>query len=92
MKKLTLGIIPLLLVLLYLNCGQFGGGESEMLAEKIKQFVPTEIKFDASLLDDRQNKVVENLYQAALVMDEIFLQQVYAGNNEIREELQSSEM
>ncbi|NOQ97419.1 MAG: peptidase [Calditrichae bacterium] len=92
MKKLTLGIIPLLLVLLYLNCGQYGGGESEMLAEKIKQFVPTEIKFDASLLDDRQNKVVENLYQAALVMDKIFLQQVYSGNNEIREELQSSEM
>lgn len=92
MKKITLAMIPFIMFFIILNCGMQGGGESEMLAEKIKQFVPTEIKFDASLLDDRQNKVVENLYQAALVMDDIFLQQVYADNNEIREELQSSDM
>ena len=88
MKKLTLGIIPLVLVLFYLNCG----GEKDMLSGKIQQFVPTEIKFDASLLDERQNKVVENLYQAAKIMDEIFLKQVYSKNNEIREELESSEL
>jgi hypothetical protein len=92
MKKLTLVIIPSVLVLFYLNCGQFGGSESDMITEKIKQFVPTEIKFDASLLDDRQNKVVEYLYQAAKIMDNIFLQQVYSRNNEIYEELESSEL
>jgi hypothetical protein len=90
MKKLTIGVISCVLFLFILSCQQQGGGESEMIAEKIKQFVPTEIKFNASLLNERQTKVVENLYQAALVMDDIFLQQVYSGNKEIREKLESS--
>jgi len=90
MQKVTWGVVALLIVVFFLNCDQPAGGESEMLKKKISQFVPTEIGYDASLLDERQTRVVENLFQAARIMDEIFLKQVYSRNLEIREELRSS--
>ena len=90
MKSIIVGVALLAIFLFCLSCGQPGGGESDMLKEKISQFVPTEISYDASLLDQRQTKVMENLYQAARIMDEIFLKQVYSRNLVIREELKSS--
>ncbi|NNG26245.1 MAG: peptidase [Ignavibacteriaceae bacterium] len=59
----------------------------EMLKEKIAKFAPTELKYDASNLDERQKIVVEKLYRAAKIMDELFLDQVYSKNNEIKTEL-----
>jgi hypothetical protein len=38
-------------------------------------------------LDERQQKVVEKIYRAAKIMDEIFLDQVYSKNKEIKAEL-----
>ena len=60
------------------------------MAKKIAQFVPTEIKYDTSLLDNRQKIVVEKLYFASKIMDEIFLEQVYSKNDEIRNQLMSA--
>ncbi|UCF63620.1 MAG: peptidase [bacterium] len=90
MKRTIVGMTPLIVFLFLVSCEQPAGGEGNMLKEKISQFVPTEISYDASLLDQRQAKVMENLYQAALIMDEIFLKQVYSQNLQIREELRSS--
>lgn len=59
-------------------------GEKEMLKNILAKFVPTEIKYDTTLINDRQKKVVENLYFASKVMDEIFLRQVYSKNEEIQ--------
>jgi hypothetical protein len=59
----------------------------EMLKEKIAKFATTEIKYDDSILDERQKIVVEKLYRAAKIMDELFLEQVYSKNNEIKTEL-----
>ena len=58
-----------------------------MLKEKIDRFVPTELKYDSSNLDDREKVVVEKLYRAAIIMDEIFLEQVYSKNDEIKASL-----
>ncbi len=58
-----------------------------MLKEKIAQFVPTELKYDSSILDEREKIVVEKLYLASKIMDEIFLDQVYSKNYEIRKNL-----
>ena len=63
--------------------------EGESLMQKISQFSETEIKYDESLLDDRQRVVVEKLYMAAKIIDGLFLQQVYAKNTEIRNKLLS---
>jgi len=82
---------------LILGCGQkteeTGEGVTqetegtEMLKEKIAKFAPTELKYDASNLDERQKIVVEKLYLAAKIMDELFLEQVYSKNNQIKTDL-----
>ncbi|NOX17642.1 MAG: peptidase [Chlorobi bacterium] len=61
-------------------------GKSEM-QKKIDQFAKTEVKYDASLLDENQKKIVHNLYEAAKIIDKIFLTQVYSKNPEIKKEL-----
>ena len=82
---------------LILGCGQkteeTGEGVTqetegtEMLKEKIAKFAPTELKYDASNLDERQKIVVEKLYRAAKIMDELFLEQVYSKNSAIKTDL-----
>jgi len=64
--------------------------EVTMLKEKIARFVPTELKYDSSTLDEREKIVVEKLYLASKIMDELFLDQVYSKNYQIREELKIS--
>ncbi|MHB2148504.1 dipeptidyl-peptidase 3 family protein [Calditrichota bacterium LG25] len=88
-------ILLVLLMLVFLGaiaCQKKEENKTEMVKLKrmIAQFAPTEIKYDHSLLDERKQKVVENLYRAAKIMDEIFLDQVYFKNFEIREQLRAS--
>lgn len=64
--------------------------EITMLKNKINQFAKTEIKYDESLLDAKQKIVVQKLYEAAKIMDDIFLEQVYSKNFEIKERLEKS--
>lgn len=63
--------------------------DAEMIQQKLDQFTKTEIKYDESLLDEKQKKVVENIYKAAQVMDKLFLRQVYYKNTEIKNRLQN---
>ncbi len=60
------------------------------MEEKIAEFARTDINYDSSLLDDRQKMVVEKLYYASKIIDEIFLEQVYSRNFEIRDSLRES--
>lgn len=57
---------------------------------KINQFAKTEIKYDDSLLDENQKVVVDKLYEAAKIIDDIFLDQVYHKNNDMKSELMNS--
>ncbi|WP_456408046.1 dipeptidyl-peptidase 3 family protein [Caldithrix abyssi] len=90
--KRTLLVLLTLALLSATGCQQKEKNKTEMVKLKrmIAQFAPTEIKYDHSLLDERKQKVVENLYRAAKIMDEIFLDQVYSKNFEIREQLKAS--
>jgi hypothetical protein len=47
------------------------------------------VKYDTTLLDERQKMVLNKLFEAAGIIDEIFLGQVYAENYKIREELRN---
>lgn len=79
--------------LIIFGCGENkkeSNGDLEMLQSKIDQFVKTDIKYDHSLLDENQKIVVQKLFEAAKIMDELFLEQVYSKNFEIREKLQNS--
>ncbi len=60
---------------------------SEMIQETLNNFSETEITYDHSLLNDNQWKVIEHLYNAAVITDSLFLRQVYKFNPEIKAEL-----
>ena len=61
-----------------------------MLKEKIAQFAPVEIKYDAKGLNESQRAVVRKLFEASQIMDSIYLKKVYKKNNEIKDSLQNS--
>ncbi|MBN1637566.1 MAG: peptidase [Ignavibacteriales bacterium] len=61
-----------------------------MLEKKIAQFAKVEIKYDDSFLDERQKIVIQKLYEAAIIIDELFLEQVYSKNFAIRDTLINS--
>ncbi len=79
-------------IFLLLSCSNKNkeGKKAEMLKHKIAQFAPTEIKYDANLLDERQKKVVAKLHEASKIIDKIYLQQVYSKNFEIKNKLEHS--
>jgi len=60
-----------------------------MIKETIAKFVPVEIKYDESLLTENDKIVLEKLYRASKIIDEIFLEQVYYNNYKIKSELES---
>ncbi len=59
----------------------------EMIKKEIANFSPTELKYDDSILNDRQKIVVEKLYRASKLIDSLFLDQVYSKNEEIKSNL-----
>lgn len=77
------------LLIIFSYPAQNQGAEVSMLNDKIAQFAETKITYDHTLMDENQQKVVENLYQAAVIMDSLFLEQVYSKNPQIKHELQA---
>jgi hypothetical protein len=61
------------------------------IAERIAQFVPTELTFDESLLGERDRRVLGKVIEASRLMDEIFLRQVSPRNPEWLARLESSD-
>ena len=66
-------------------CGGDGGPEVAVeagatMTERVAQFAPVNLDFDASLLDDRQKRVVKGLVEASDHLDAIYRLQVWRGN------------
>jgi len=91
MKNLAFILTVFILNLIFVQCSSQKEEDLRWLEEKINKFVETEIRYDESLLNDRQKVVVEKIYHAAKIIDEIFLDQVYSKNHEIREKLMASD-
>lgn len=89
MKTRTI-IIAAAFSALTISCSNEIPKENKMLKENIDKFAPTKIEYDQSLLDKRQQVVVEKLYRAAKIIDDIYLDQVYSKNYEIRSKLSES--
>ncbi len=87
MRYLVTLFLPVLIC--FSACGQDKKHEVNM-EEKIAEFARTEIKYDHSLLDDNQKVVVEKLYLASKIIDELFLEQVYSRNFQIRDSLRAA--
>jgi hypothetical protein len=62
--------------------------DANALKKMISQYVETKINYDHKLLNEREKMVVKKLYQASKIIDTIFLNQVYAKNAEIKNELE----
>jgi len=89
MKKILAASFMFLLIL---GCTENQNQQKEseevtMLKEKIAKFVPVEIQYDETLLTDGEKIVLEKLYRASKIIDELFLEQVYSKNNQIKSEL-----
>ncbi len=93
MNALLKTIVISIITITYLSCTDQSNNltkEESMLESKINQYAKTEIKYDKTLLNERQKQVVQNIYKAAKIMDEIFLEQVYSKNEEILKSLEFS--
>ena len=88
MKLLSLSIIAALILT---GCSNNNDTkEIKMLKDKIAQFAPVEIKYDSTLLTERQRMVVRKLFEASQIIDTIYLNQVYSKNREIKYKLETS--
>lgn len=54
---------------------------------QLEKFKPVKIDYDASILSASDKKALEKLIEAARLMDEMFLRQVWSGNVTLRDEL-----
>jgi hypothetical protein len=83
-KKIGPPSVILAATLLIAACA---GGEPESavesgasIADRLAQFAPVTLNFDASLLDDRQKRVLRRLVEASDHLDAIYRLQVWRGN------------
>lgn len=79
-----------IMIIIFTGCSNKQEEEKVMLENKIAQYAVTNVNYDESLLDERQKIVVQKLYEAAKIMDDLFLEQVYSKNHEIKKKLETS--
>ncbi|MFQ5746096.1 MAG: peptidase [Gemmatimonadota bacterium] len=90
--------IALVLTAVLAGCGPADGGATRASAvrplldaaemqARLDQFAPTTLSFDTTLLDARQKGVVHHLVLAARELDRIFLEQAWAGNEDLMRKL-----
>jgi hypothetical protein len=89
---MRLSIVPIIVLFGLSIIFAQGKKDVKMLKEKITKFVPVELKYDTTLLDEREKIVVEKLYLASKMMDEIFREQVYSENDIIKNKLEASKV
>jgi Peptidase family M49 len=90
--KTNLWVTLLILVFGIASCSnQKETKDTNMLDSKIAQYAKTDVKYDENLLDDNQKVVVQKLFEASQIMDDIFLEQVYSKNIEMKAKLEKSD-
>jgi len=59
------------------------------VSDQLEKFKPVKIEYDAKTLSANDKMAIEKLVEAARLMDEIFLRQVWSGNVKLRDELKT---
>jgi hypothetical protein len=95
MRSLFTVIMSASLITLIASCSRPGGAEQSRnetpasprrsdtaaeLTKKIARFAPTDIRADISALPQHEQQALTHMIRAAQVMDALFLEQVWAGN------------
>jgi len=60
-------------------------------SEKLEQFKKVDMEMDFSGLSPSEREVLHKLGMVATIMDKLYLKQVYAGNSEIRSQIEASQ-
>ena len=66
-------------------------GREKTIEQRLAVYAPVKITVPWDLLDKNETAALENLYRAGVVMDELFLRQVWKGNVELRKALNSKD-
>ena len=67
------------------------GIDATEIERRLAQFAPVRVTFDESLLDDRGRQAMKRLVQASDVLDDLFRDQVWPGNEALAEALAEAE-
>ncbi|MBN2184414.1 MAG: peptidase [Candidatus Krumholzibacteriota bacterium] len=89
MKQIAVVIFGICLAAVTL-AGTIQGEEmvkAKSIEDRMAPYAPVELKVPWELLDEKESVVLEKLYRASKVMDELFLRQVSEGNGELRKKL-----
>ncbi len=57
------------------------------IAERLAKYGPVQVDYDGSILSADEKEALRLLVKAGAVMDEIFMEQVYAGNKALKDQL-----
>lgn len=91
MKNILIAFFAISLMISSCDKNADNSGSNEMIKDQIAKFAKIELAYDGSILSERQKVVVENIYYAAKIMDDIFLDQVYSKNKEIQAQLMAED-
>lgn len=64
--------------------------ELDSMKAKVAQFAEVNVRYDKSILSEKEKVVLQKLYEASKIIDDIFLEQVYYKNFEIKKTLETS--
>jgi hypothetical protein len=87
LKVFGLVVLPTIFFIACKNQESIKGNGQMTLHQKIARFSPTDISADVSKISTGDKKALDKIIEAARLMDPIFLQQVWQGNEEMLREL-----
>jgi hypothetical protein len=94
MRKNLSFILGGLLILLFIqNCErpmELQKADLNHVKAQLEKFAPVDISYDKSILSEKDQQVVAKLVEAANIIDQIFLNQVYSQNEAIKKALMKS--
>lgn len=92
-KKIIFFLWGLLILIFIQNCErpmELQKADLELVKTQLEKFAPVDISYDQSILSERDQQVVAKLMEAAKLIDQIFLIQVYSKNQAIQKVLHKS--
>ena len=92
-KNLTIMLGGLLMLFLIQNCErtmELKRTDLNHVKTQLKKFAPVTVSYDRSILSEKDQQVVGKLVEAAKLIDQIFLGQVYSQNDAIKKSLLGS--
>jgi hypothetical protein len=93
LKSVVMLLTLFLIVLIQNNCGEKvskSKASLDYVKGELAKLAPVELKYDLSTLSMRDQKVLTRLIEAGRIIDELFLRQVSAANEGLRDRLQNS--